>query len=243
MKSDLDLSSKIFRLCKHIFGNEPGTFIEAGANDGVAYSNSIRLELELNWNGILIEPGIPAYEALKINRPGNLNLNLALAASVLDRSVSGTFTSGSLLSSGHRELRYRDIARLNHKFKGIASLRALFNLKPSVTLVDIEATTIDKVIENSGKKTINLLSLDIEGMEADALRGMERYRPQLIVVETRKHNIWEVCELLILKGYSLLSDLTSIPEGNNSLEHRDLLWVTNDSPTLVVKSLEAIKNL
>ena len=243
MQPDSDLASKIFGLCKYVFGNEPGTYIEAGANDGVTYSNTIRLQLELNWDGILVEPGIPAYEALKINRPGNLNLNLALVASSQDHSVSGTFTSGSLLSSAHPELRYRDIAKLNHKFRGVARLRALLHFKPAVILVDIQGTTIDKVIEISGKDTINLLSLDIEGMEADALRGMAMHRPKLVVIETRKHNIWEVCELMIHKGYALVGDLTSIPEGDNSLDHRDLLWVTKENPTLIVKTVESVRIL
>jgi hypothetical protein len=97
-------------------------------------------------------------------------------------------------------------------------------------------------LTNQAEKSINLLSLDIQGMEADAFRGMERSSPQLILVETREHNFWEVCELLIQKSFTLVGDLTSIHAGNLSLDHTDLFWITNDNSILVEKSLEAIRN-
>ncbi|KAB7507993.1 hypothetical protein Anas_00609, partial [Armadillidium nasatum] len=41
-----------------------GTFIEAGAYDGETFSNTLNLEKELGWSGLLIEPNPLEYQLL-----------------------------------------------------------------------------------------------------------------------------------------------------------------------------------
>ena len=41
-----------------------GIFIEAGAYDGEVYSNTLQLELNYNWTGLLIEPNQESFETL-----------------------------------------------------------------------------------------------------------------------------------------------------------------------------------
>ena len=41
------------KLIKHV-GTEPGTFIEAGANDGLKQSNTYYLESRCDWTGLLV---------------------------------------------------------------------------------------------------------------------------------------------------------------------------------------------
>ena len=45
-----------------------GYFIEAGASDGVTFSNTFTLEKNFNWQGILVEPGTYWKELLSKNR-------------------------------------------------------------------------------------------------------------------------------------------------------------------------------
>lgn len=45
-----------------------GVFVDIGANDGVALSNSYYFEKELNWTGIAIEPSPVAFQKLRENR-------------------------------------------------------------------------------------------------------------------------------------------------------------------------------
>ena len=40
-------------------------FIEAGAYDGSLLSNSLHLELKLNWTGMLVEPDPKAFQIMK----------------------------------------------------------------------------------------------------------------------------------------------------------------------------------
>ena len=50
-------------------GKKNGFFIEAGAWNGVYLSNSLYLEMERNWTGLLVEANGKAYkELLEANR-------------------------------------------------------------------------------------------------------------------------------------------------------------------------------
>jgi hypothetical protein len=46
-------------------GKTNGFFIEAGAYDGEALSNSLLFELQYNWTGLLVEPNPDNFEALQ----------------------------------------------------------------------------------------------------------------------------------------------------------------------------------
>jgi len=37
-------------------------FIEAGAHDGIASTNTLHLEMKYNWTGILVEPNPDTYK-------------------------------------------------------------------------------------------------------------------------------------------------------------------------------------
>jgi len=50
-------------------GRRNGFFLEIGANNGQALSNSLFFEIERNWSGLLIEPQPSLYtEILRRNR-------------------------------------------------------------------------------------------------------------------------------------------------------------------------------
>ena len=45
-------------------GKKNGFFIEAGAFDGQIFSNTLLLEMNYNWTGLLIEPNPEAFQEL-----------------------------------------------------------------------------------------------------------------------------------------------------------------------------------
>ena len=45
-------------------GMERGFFVEAGAAEGVKYSNSLFFELKRNWHGLLVEPSPSLFKSL-----------------------------------------------------------------------------------------------------------------------------------------------------------------------------------
>jgi len=61
--------------------------VEAGANDGEYLSNTLRLEKEMGWTGILIEPDSGAFEALKRKRRRSWISNICLSTSIFPEKV------------------------------------------------------------------------------------------------------------------------------------------------------------
>lgn len=158
-----------------------GFFIEAGAHDGVQQSNTYYLEHFCGWSGILVE-GIPAQAAeCRRNRPRATVVHAALVAEAgpidwVEMQFSGLMSAvnGSLGDA---------VATEEHVKRGldIQGLESSYRVKvPAKTL-----TTILDTIKPS--RDIDLLSLDVEGMEAEVLRGLDlaRYAPRFVCVETR----------------------------------------------------------
>ncbi|MEE2665568.1 MAG: FkbM family methyltransferase [Myxococcota bacterium] len=67
----------------------------------------------------------------------------------------------------------------------------------------VPSTTLDDLLAREGIETIDLLALDIEGHEFNALRGIDlaRFQPQLVVSEGRRR---DVSTYLHEQGYEVI---------------------------------------
>ena len=89
---------------REIFKNrvKNGFFIEAGAYDGEAYSNTLYYELKHNWTGILIEPNPDAFEELKMKHRKSWLLGHCLStknhSEIVDFDASGLL--GGIIHQG-----------------------------------------------------------------------------------------------------------------------------------------------
>ena len=77
------------RVIKHIFSEKrEETFIEVGAFDGIFQSNTLYLERNLNWTGLLIEPDIESFNPLKTNNRNSWIINCCLSQHWYPEKVS-----------------------------------------------------------------------------------------------------------------------------------------------------------
>ena len=163
-----------------------GFFIEAGANDGYTQSNTYRLERWEGWRGILVEP-IPALaKRCRRERKKSRTLSCALAA---PGTTEVTMNFGGLMSTVDCRETSGRTANIEEGLKS-QGLGESYQIK-------VPARTLDEIIEESGCPEIDFLSLDLEGYEAEALKGLdlERFRPHTMLVETRHpKKIWEKLE-------------------------------------------------
>jgi FkbM family methyltransferase len=165
-----------------------GFFIEAGANDGRSQSNTWYFEKYYGWTGILIEP-IPALaDQCRKNRPGSIVENCAL--------VPADYAGATI------EMRYCHLMSLvkgamKSEAKDLAHIKAGLEVQPGVTPYDLQvpARTLTAVLDQHRPPRIDLLSLDVEGFELSALKGLdfERYRPRLMLIETRFREEIDAC--------------------------------------------------
>lgn len=150
---------------------ENGFFVEFGACDGVELSNTLTLEKNFNWNGILAEPSISWHNELFKNRKCFIDKRAVWKESKKEldfvevesiKTISGIDTD--LFKSDFTELRKNVY---NKRFK-------------------VETITLrDLLIEYNAPKQIDYLSIDTEGSEFDIINGFDfnEYDVKIITVE------------------------------------------------------------
>ena len=170
---------------------ERGFYVESGAHDGVAASNTLPLE-RLGWRGILVEPSVSAFEACKRNRaPDNHFVNCALVGDPDLSSVRGDFDG--------------------HPMSSIDSVR-----RRTGTLSEVPAQTLQAILDRHDIKRFDFLSLDVEGAELEVLRGINfsRSAPTLVVVEIYDKDRDEIFDFMSSRGYTLPIDVSGFTKSN-----------------------------
>jgi FkbM family methyltransferase len=149
-----------------------GFFVEAGANDGVNFSNTYYLERARGWSGVLVE-GIPdLYRACIRHRPRSRVFNCALVAPEREGELV-TMHYSNLQSIVSGALPYE------HVEAGLASQRE------RTYDIEVPGRTLSSVLDEVDPPRFDLLVLDVEGYEADVLRGLDldRHAPRFALVE------------------------------------------------------------
>ena len=232
------LATKIRDIATQLYGNTPGTYLEAGANDGLSSSNTYALEL-LGWTGILVEPSSVAFEKLEATRPSNILIRRALSSG-LRNTVTGTFSSGSLTASASPGLYHRDPKR--YQIRGISRLSRVVGLNRHSALKVVQATTLDSILGEHLSTRLDLLVLDVEGLELEALLGLQRFRPRIIILETRKEDSLAIAAELLDMGYACAANLsgfskTEFPAWTE--DHQDFGWCLKND----VEAIQVLSNL
>lgn len=171
-------------LVREFFGNSTsGVFVDVGANDPVAGSQSHHLE-QSGWHGLLIEP-LPDYcRKLREQR----------TARVVECACSGPENHGK-----HIEFLVAGV------YSTLNSATVLG--QPAVDgKISVHCRTLDSILEECQiEPGFDFLSIDIEGHEMEMFKGfsLKRWKPRLVLIEDhvldhRKHNH------LAREGYQIL---------------------------------------
>lgn len=168
---------------------QDGFYIDVGANDPQEGSVT-KLFYDAGWHGINIEP-MPSYrEVLQRARPRDINL--ALACGAADGSIT-LFDTPDINGWASTDA---DTAHA-HRADGVA-----------VVETEVPMRTLTGICADHAPATIHFLKIDVEGFEAEVLRGMDlrRWRPWILVVEATlpnstvtNHEHWE--HLVLSCGY------------------------------------------
>lgn len=154
-----------------------GFFIEAGANDGYLQSNTYYFERIKGWTGLLVEPVPELYEACRRERPGSQVFNCALVPRDQDgRTV--TITVGGLMSLVHGAQGSTEADRAH----ALAGTRG--GHEPNYD-IEVPGRTLSSLLDEAGTGEIDLLVLDVEGYEPEALAGLDLacHAPRFLLVE------------------------------------------------------------
>jgi FkbM family methyltransferase len=194
----------------NIMKKNDGFFIELGANDGLAQSNTAFFEFYRGWTGLLIEPSIEKYKQCCKNRPNSIVQNYACVSNEYNKNtIIGDF-NGNLMASVNG-----------------------YRLNSSVLdLVSAPTTTLEKLLDtySSPTQSIDLLSLDTEGYELPILKGLNlnKYRPRYMLIEIYAKDFYEIVYFLINHNYVLHSNFSNYNLSTNPHwdgTHNDYLFV------------------
>ncbi|MFI8611287.1 FkbM family methyltransferase [Pseudomonas sp. NPDC077649] len=166
-----------------LFG--PGHYIDVGANHPT-HDSVTRAFYERGWRGVNIEPVEHYHEALCAERPGDVNLCVAVGPAAGELTFYENCDSGlSTPSEAMREM--QESAGIQFVPRTVRAMR-------------LDAICQDYLPTD---KPFHFLKIDVEGFELQVLQSMDfsRWRPWIVVLECPfdKQPDWE--ELMIAAGY------------------------------------------
>jgi FkbM family methyltransferase len=161
-----------------------GTFIEAGANDGIAQSNSYFLENKYGWKGVLVEP-VPKYFDMCRRARRVHTVNCGLGPFEKDGSEL------EILAGGLMSLPVTVDEKLLHgrSVRQHASIGAREFGGAAPELVRTKVRALSNVLDELAIASVDFFSLDVEGFELEVLKGLDftRHAPNYLLIETEQY--------------------------------------------------------
>ncbi len=180
--SHAQLRQDIFVLAQPGF-RTGGFFVEFGATDGVEFSNTLMLERDHGWTGILAEPATIWHDALRANRRAAIDPRCVWKES--GQKITFTQTPRAENSA------ISPFVNAGRKIRGQS--------------YQVETVSLDDLLTAHGApETIDYLSVDTEGSEYEILAALDfdRWSFRVLTVE---HNFArqraDIHALLTDKGY------------------------------------------
>lgn len=150
-------------LDRHVFGGQRGgVFVDVGAHDGEAYSNSLFLEEHRGWSGLCIEPNRDVFERLVARRAATC---VAVAVGAADGSAEFMAISGygEMLSGVRQHYAPAHLERID---------RDMTRHGGEATTYQVPIRRLDGLLREHSLTHVDLLCIDVEGAEAEVLRSI-----------------------------------------------------------------------
>lgn len=147
-----------------------GIYIEVGANDPKQFSQTWHLE-QRGWTGLLVEPIPELCDELRAQRPASTVVQAACA------SPSQVGTAQFHIAKAHGQ---------STLAPGEANVGVPFD-----RVVDVVVRTLDQIIDEAKLPRLDFISIDVEGVQLDVLRGFDlaRHHPTLLLMEDHLHDL------------------------------------------------------
>lgn len=139
-----------------------GYFIEAGANDGHASSNTYFLEEVKKWRGLLVEPNPELAGLCTQRRPRSRVVQAALTdPDHHGKALTLYVPEDTLMAETGRPL-------------------------TGARTMTVPGRTLESILDEDPPPRIHFMALDVEGVELSVLKGLnlDRYRPEVLLIET-----------------------------------------------------------
>lgn len=186
LSSTSQLGQDLFALSQSRFKRN-GFFVEFGATNGIDLSNSLLLEKNFGWDGILVEPSKTWQTSLEINRGVTIDYSCIWTESGVELDFNET-----------------DAAQLS-TIDIYSNLDFHAELRESGRKYKVQTLSLNDLLEKySAPSAIDYLSIDTEGSEFEILKAVDFGKWKFRVI-TCEHNYTpnrsKIEELLYRNGY------------------------------------------
>lgn len=179
-------------------GKANGIFVDIGAHDGVAFSNTYFFEKFLGWDGICVEPIPEVFESLKKNRSVK-----CIQGCISNREGSASF----LRIKGYSEM----LSGILDKYEPDHLRRAkteIDTFNQYSEIITVECYDLTKVLVQNNMRHVDLLSLDTEGGELGILQSIDFNIISIDVIDVENNaGTNQFRNFLEPRGYSLIAKL------------------------------------
>ena len=164
-----------------------GFFVEFGACDGENLSNTLLLEKEYGWDGILAEPGRNWQEDLKKNRSCSIETLCVYSSSGITLNFAESEHPVVSTIEGFINSDYQSVYRQNN------------------TMYSVNTISLDDLLKKyDAPKDIDFISIDVEGAEYEILSTFSfDWNVKLFTIEhnhnSQRDNIYN---LMVSHGYT-----------------------------------------
>lgn len=162
-----------------------GIFLEAGAFHPTVLSQTYLLE-QMGWSGVLVEPSTDHAAEFRDLRPRSQLFQCALGSPEQSGKTLNFIIPQGLNAEAHLLSEGEVPREQGRQFQ-------------------VTVRTLAEILEEAGVGRLDYLSLDLEGHELGALRGMDfkRWPPRLILIEDHLHTL-HVHRYLQKQGFALV---------------------------------------
>lgn len=146
-----------------------GLYVDVGAWDPHLYSVTKHFYLK-GWRGVNVEPNVSRIRRFELDRPKDLNLNVAIA-NKNDNISFWTCQEDDALSTT-AESTADELRRNGFSFSE----------------TKISARRLDEIFHEYNLTAVDFMKVDVEGAEAEVIRtaAFELYRPRVLIIEAIK---------------------------------------------------------
>ena len=163
-------------ILNHIFKNKiDGFYIDVGCQHPIKNNNTYLL-FKKGWTGVNIDLDNVNIDLFNFFRPKDNNINSAVSNKV-EKVKLFYYHQKSPINTLDEKISLKQQAKIEKK-------------------IDIQTNTLENILDNYSIKTIDLLTIDVEGFELKVLKGLnfDKYKPRVIIVEflDLEANKWEI---------------------------------------------------
>jgi FkbM family methyltransferase len=154
-----------------------GYFVEVGVGDGENLSNSLLLERQFGWNGILVEPNRDSHNSIRATRKARLVTKAAY-------------------SRGGERVVFTSMEKLG-ELSGIGSHLDSSRVTADSKSYEVTTETLDQILKSEAAPlAIDFMSIDTEGSEIEVLKGLsfDRWKVDFLAIE-HNHQPGKLSEL------------------------------------------------